>query len=92
MFVDAGIKLGIEANVRKNATIARLNTSTNDLSLEYGIGLERFFQFFKFTPELRFSHGLTNIFLPPANSSQSALSRDIDRLQTHNVTLYLMFE
>jgi Outer membrane protein beta-barrel domain len=91
MFVDAGFKIGIEANVRKNAASSRrLDTKTGDLSLEYGIGFEQFFKYFKFTPELRFSHGLTNMFVPPTNNNPYA--RDIQRLNAHTVTLYFMFE
>jgi Outer membrane protein beta-barrel domain len=91
MFVDAGIKIGIEANVRKNAASSRrLDTKTGDISLEYGVGFEQFFKYFKFTPELRFSHGLTNMFVTPTNNNIYA--RDIQRLNAHTVTLYLMFE
>jgi hypothetical protein len=91
MFIDAGFKIGIEANVRKNAASTRqLDTKTGDLSLEYGIGFEQFFKYFKFTPELRFSHGLTNMFIMPTNNNPYA--RDIQQLNSHTVTLYLMFE
>ena len=91
MFVDAGVKIGIEANVRKNAASSRrLDTRTGDLSVEYGVGFEQFFKYFKFTPELRFSHGITNMFIPPTNNNPYA--RDIQRLNSHTVTLYLMFE
>lgn len=91
MFLDAGFKIGIEANVRKNAaSTRRLDTRTADISLEYGVGFEQFFKYFKFTPEIRFSHGLTNMFIPPTNNNPYA--RDIQRLNAHTVTLYLMFE
>lgn len=90
MFVNAGVKLGLETNVRKNAaTTRRLDTNTGDIALEYGIGLEQFFKYFKFTPELRFSHGLTNLYQTP---SANSYARDIQRLNAHSVTLYLMFE
>ncbi|MBB6003340.1 porin family protein [Arcicella rosea] len=90
MYVDAGVKIGLETNVRKNANNTRkLDTRTSDLSLEYGIGFEQFFKYFKFTPEIRFSHGLTNLFIAP---SVNNYARDIQRLNAHSVTLYLMFE
>ncbi|MDI9858586.1 type IX secretion/gliding motility protein PorT/SprT [Flectobacillus roseus] len=91
MFVDAGFKLGLEANVRKNAaTTTRLNTKTGDFSIEYGIGFEQFFKYFKFTPELRFSHGLVNMYVAPTNPF--SYSNAIQKLNSHSVTLYLMFE
>lgn len=91
MFVDAGFKFGFESNVRKNAlATTRLNANTSDISVEYGIGFEQFFKYFKFTPELRFSHGLTNLYVPP--SDPNSYANDIQKLYAHSVTLYLMFE
>ncbi|HEV7347454.1 porin family protein [Telluribacter sp.] len=90
MYMLAGVTLGIETNVkrREGGSFNRLNTATSDLSLDYGVGFEQFFEFFKFSPELRFSHGLGNM-LQPANNS---VSTGINRLSTHTVTLYLNFE
>lgn len=90
MYLLAGMKFGVEANVRKkeSPSYGRLSTKTSDLCIEYGVGLERFFEYFKFAPELRFSHGLTNLFVP----NKSPFSQGIDRLSSHTVTLYLMFE
>jgi hypothetical protein len=90
MYLLGGCKFGLEANVRKkeSPSYGRLSTKTSDFSIEYGVGLERFFEYFKFAPELRFSHGLTNLFVP----NKSPFSQGIDRLSSHTVTLYLMFE
>jgi hypothetical protein len=93
MYVVGGVRFGIEANVRKKdlnrGSFERLSTKTNDISLEYGVGLEQFYHFFKFAPELHFSHGLTNMFVP---NERSAFSTGIQRLSSHTVTLYLLFE
>ncbi|NID08921.1 type IX secretion/gliding motility protein PorT/SprT [Fibrivirga algicola] len=91
MYLIAGASLGIETNVRRREAISqgRLNTSTTDLSVEYGVGFEQFFEFFKFAPELRFSHGIPNAFNGGTGSSSS---QGIKRLTSHNVTLYLNFE
>ena len=88
MYMLAGVTLGIETNVKRNKGGGRLDTKSNDLSFDYGVGYEQFFEFFKFAPELRFSHGLTNMFRPSKNS----VGVGIDRLTTHTVTLYLNFE
>lgn len=89
MYLLAGASFGIETNVRKNEVgTSRLSTATTDMSLQYGVGLEQFFQYFKFAPELRFSHGLPNIFRPTNNAAGLGISR----LTTHTVTLYLNFE
>jgi len=87
MYVLAGTKLGIEANVKKKSTA--LSANTVDLSLEYGFGLEQYFQFFKFTPEIRFSHGLLNLYVPP---SVAGAYSNLNGLRTHTVTLLINFE
>ena len=91
MYLIAGAAVGVETNVRRReaASQGRLNTSTTDLSVEYGVGFEQFFEFFKFAPELRFSHGIPNAF---KGGSGSSSSQGIDRLTSHTVTLYLNFE
>jgi hypothetical protein len=90
MYLLTGFTLGVETNVKRNrsASSGVLNTKSSDLTLDYGIGFEQFFEFFKFAPELRFSHGLTNILNPSVNSA----TLGIDKLKTHTVTLYLNFE
>jgi len=87
MYVLGGLKLGIEANVKKKSTALSANTA--DLSLEYGFGLEQYFQFFKFTPELRFSHGLMNLYVPPSVSGP--YSR-LNGIRSHTVSLVINFE
>lgn len=92
MYVVGGTAFAIETNVRRKENLGfnreRLATRTADVSVEYGVGLERFFEFFKFSPELRFSHGLVNLF----DRNNSPYSQGISRLTSHTVTLYLMFE
>lgn len=90
MYLLAGGTFSFETNVRKNESQAqsRLITGNTDFALEYGIGFEQFFEFFKFAPELRFSHGLVNLYRPSTN----AAGIGIKKLTTHSVTLYLNFE
>ena len=90
MYMLAGMTFGFETNVKRNrgGGGGQLSTKSSDVSIDYGIGYEQFFEFFKFAPELRFSHGLTNAFQPAKNS----LGKGINRLSTHTVTLYLNFE
>lgn len=90
MYMVAGVTLGLETNVKRNrgGGATALNTKSSDFSIDYGIGYEQFFEFFKFAPELRFSHGLTNMLVPGTNS----VANGISRMRTHTVTLYLNFE
>ncbi len=90
MYMLAGVTLGLETNVkrREGGSSTRINTSTSDLTLDYGVGFEQFFEYFKFSPELRFSHGLVNMLQP----TQHAGSTGLNRLSSHTVTLYINFE
>lgn len=90
MYLLAGGAFSVETNVRRREQqgASRLSTGTMDLAVEYGVGFEQFFEYFKFAPELRFSHGLINLYRPTSN----AAGIGINRLTTHTVTLYLNFE
>ncbi len=94
MFVFAGLKYGFETNVvnKKNSAtlVNNFTTKTSDFSVEYGMGLELFREYFKVTPELHFSHGIKNMVNPGGNRS-SFLSY-VDKLKTHSVTMYIVFQ
>jgi hypothetical protein len=90
MYIIGGVKLGMEANVKSRSVVLSANTA--DLSLEYGFGLERFFQFFKFTPEIRFSHGLTNLYIKPTSAASAPIYFQMNNMKTHTVTLIFNFE
>lgn len=93
MYLIAGATAAVETNVRKKQaqTSGKLNTKTTDFTLDYGIGFEQFLEYTKISPELRFSHGLVNLF-NPGNATSAANNAGIQRLTTHTVTLYLNFE
>lgn len=90
MYLLAGGAFSIESNVRRKEIqgATKLSTGTMDFAIEYGIGFEQFFEYFKFAPELRFSHGLVNLYRPTNNVAGVG----INKLTTHSVTLYLNFE
>lgn len=89
MYMFGGARVGFEGSSKRKLSGERLNVKKSDFSLEYGIGAERFFEFFKFSPELHFSHGLTNMYIPITNVPYGA---GIDKFTSHSVTLYLLFE
>lgn len=63
---------------------------TKDLNIqaEYGIGWDRYMSMFKFSPEIRFSHGLTNMLLP----NDYTYSNNMNRMLSHKIALVLNFE
>lgn len=88
VYILGGFKLGIEANVKR--TVEQVQAKTTDVALEYGFGFEKFYKFFKFNPELKFSHGVTNAYLSPLGGSP-LLSR-LNQFNSHTVSLIFYFE
>jgi Outer membrane protein beta-barrel domain len=91
MFIFAGLKYGFETNVvnRKGASTS-FATKSADLSIDYGMGLELFREYFKVTPELHFSHGFRNMVnsgLPTSN-----FLNNVDRMRTHSVSFFIVFQ
>ena len=66
----------------------RLRIDKNNFQIEYGVGLDLFYPFFKFAPELRVAHGVPNLLIADDN----IYARSFQSLRTTNVTLYLNFE
>ncbi|RZK36741.1 MAG: PorT family protein [Hymenobacter sp.] len=67
----------------------QVRVSNSDLLLEYGVGLDLFYPYFKFGPELRFSHGLRNVLTPSQKTQYATL---LQSLKTNTVTLILNIE
>ena len=88
MYMLGGIKPGIEvgSNVKSRGQNS-LRTRNWDVNVEYGFGFDLFYEYFKFSPELRFSHGISNLLVQDNN----IYSRGLNRLGAHTVTLYLYF-
>ncbi|WP_245842391.1 type IX secretion/gliding motility protein PorT/SprT [Pontibacter ummariensis] len=89
-YLVAGVKPGIDLGKAKNdaGDNKELRVETFDIALEYGIGLDVFYPYFKFAPELRFSHGLFDQHKPTGEE----YSNYIQKLTNHNVSLIFFFE
>ena len=89
VYLIGGIKVSRTINTRLNDELRnRLRAAPQDLSLEYGFGLDLFYPLFKFGPELRFSHGLRNLLAP----RNDGYSQRLQSLRSNTVTLYLNIE
>lgn len=90
MYLVGGVKPGIDlGNARSGDDLEReLKVNTFDLALEYGFGVDIFYPFFKFAPEIRFSHGLLN-----QNADNGSIyNRSLQKLTNHNISFILHFE
>ncbi|WP_044017858.1 porin family protein [Hymenobacter sp. APR13] len=89
VYVVGGLKPSVNVGTRrKDPDRNQLSVASSDLAIEYGVGLDLFYPFFKFAPELRFSHGLSN----QHQGVDNIYSRSIQSLRSNTVTLYLTFE
>ncbi|MFD2783982.1 type IX secretion/gliding motility protein PorT/SprT [Hymenobacter rubripertinctus] len=86
VYLIAGVKPSFNiGGRRKDPEVNLLRAGSSDVALEYGVGMDLFYPFFKFSPELRFSHGLTNLYVPGTD----VYSRNLRSLRSNTVTLYL---
>jgi len=89
LYMIGGLVPGMKVGGRKTKLDKqRLATADVNLELTYGVGLDMYMYFFKFSPELRFSHGLLDVSYQNGSNFSSVL----DRVNTHRVALYLNFE
>ena len=89
MYIVAGLKPGIEAGAKKKEKkTTDLRTNNKDFSIDYGFGFDIYYPLFKFSPEIRFSHGLLNML----NKDENDFSQSLSRLSSHTITVYLHFE
>ncbi len=90
MYVFGGLRYGVETNAVNRKKKQQFVTKGSDFSVEYGTGIEFFREYFKFAPEIHFSHGLNNL-VDPVNNRNTPLA-GVARLNTHTITLFVLFE
>jgi hypothetical protein len=90
MFFTAGGSAMFRTKAQDEADIDFIVTTGKDFTVDLGIGFDMYFRYFKFSPEIRFSHGLNNIYRP---ETTDARIRDvISELRRKSITLYLHFQ
>lgn len=89
MYLIGGLKASLEAgSKKKERKKSDLRTNSFDLAIDYGVGFDIYYPLFKFSPEIRFSHGFVNLL----QQDNNAYSKSLMKLTSHTVTLYLHFE
>jgi len=63
LYVMAGMKYSLDfaSNAEKRKADDQVTVIMNDVSFEYGFGIQIFFPLFIFSPEIKISHGLFNV-------------------------------
>jgi hypothetical protein len=90
MYMIGGIKPAIDASGKKklDQSTETLEVKGTNLSLEAGLGFDLYFPLFKFSPELRYSRGLVNVL----GNTNNIYGQPLQRINTHTVTLYFLFQ
>lgn len=69
LFVMAGLKYSYDVQTSSKARSTILRIAPHDFQYEIGIGLQMFYPYFIFSPEIKFSRGINNLLL--SNSAQN---------------------
>ena len=88
MYMIGGIKPAFEASGKKEQTKEELELKETNLSIEAGFGFDLYYPLFKFSPEIRFSHGLIDIL----GNTKNAFGQPLTRVNTNTVTIYFLFQ
>ncbi|SHN19821.1 Outer membrane protein beta-barrel domain-containing protein [Cyclobacterium lianum] len=90
MFFVGGLNGQIRTKNQEEANEDPVVLKGRDLAVEMGLGFDLYFQYFKFSPEIRFSHGLMNLYQP--GYSDERLAGAISDIRRKSITLYLNFQ
>ena len=90
MYVVGGIKPGFEASGKKNLdnTLASVEVKGFSTNLDIGFGFDLYYPLFKFSPELRFSRGITNML----DNTTNKYGQQLKNITTNTITVYFLFQ
>lgn len=90
MYFIGGASYNFRTKAQDEADVEDLVTTGQDVSLEMGMGFEIYFKYFKFAPEIRFSHGLNNAYR--RENTIPEIADAISSIKRKSITLYLNFQ
>jgi hypothetical protein len=89
MYVTGGVKYNIDLSSKENSDDDRLfKLRQNDFLYEIGFGIDIYFEFFKFSPQIKASFGINDIQVPDG----TFLVEGINRLETRSILINFTFE
>lgn len=91
LFVIAGVKYSFDvaSESRSRSADELVKIAPNDFAIEYGAGIQFFFPYFIFSPEIKISQGMGNILLYDNNLRES---RVLEKILSRTFTISLHFE
>lgn len=90
MYMVFGVNPSLEASGKGDEQDVgeRLELRNWNIGIDVGVGLDIFYPYFKFSPEIRYSYGLRNMLTNDPNS----FSVGLDKLTTQNLGIFVTFE
>ncbi len=91
LFVIAGVKYSFDvaSESRSRQADELVKISPTDFAFEYGAGFQFFFPYFIFSPEIKISQGISNIFLFDDQLNESSV---IEKILSQTFTISFHFE
>ncbi len=90
MYFIGGGSYQFRTKSQEEADLDELVTTGRDFTLEMGMGFEIYFKYFKFAPEIRFSHVLNNLY--QAENTIPEIRDAIYSIKSKSITVYLNFQ
>ncbi|GAB4245925.1 MAG: hypothetical protein Tsb0034_24670 [Ekhidna sp.] len=90
MYMIFGVNPSLEASGKGDEQDVgeKLELRNWNVAIDVGVGLDIFYPFFKFSPEIRYSYGLRNMLTDDPN----AFNVGLNRLTTQNLGIFITFE
>jgi hypothetical protein len=88
-FIGGGSYL-FNTKAQEEINLDPIVTTKRDFTVEAGMGFEFYFKYFKFAPEIRFSHGINNLYV--ADKTAPEIRDAISSLRRKGVTIVLNFQ
>lgn len=93
LFVVGGLKYSYDvqsnSRLRREQSEKLIQITPHDFQFEIGVGMQFFFPFFIFSPEIKFSQGIGNIHIYNGALEESLI---IDRVKSRTFTISFHFE
>lgn len=90
MYFIGGGSYQFRTKSQDEANLDPIVTRGQDFTIEMGMGFEIYFKYFKFAPEIRFSHGLNNIYY--GEKTPVEIRDAISSIKRKGITIYLNFQ
>lgn len=90
-FVIAGVKYSVDlaSDARAKGSESIVKIAPHDFAIKYGAGMQFFFPYFIFSPEIKISHGIGNTLLFNANLEESTV---LEKVLSRTITISFHFE